>query len=290
MVLFFNSNGDLIKTSPQAIYQGSSDAGQVYIVAPFSQKMVVSVAFKLPDGSYTQPYICANAGTVDIDGVDGLSVWYVSLDSTITQFYGNVTLQALFYVQGCYFEYKGTVSTVSNLPTDNAVIGWVYYVEGTKSNYTYTGTAWEEMTGDAYAQKKIPVLASQSVTITVNKGVAPVVDTEPSADIWQQILAALSSYAQNTPKISTIEQIKSINITVDEDGIKHTHTLKFTDTDGREYAVPVTYVLPLVAGQDLEFKADEMDASKPVTVEFTREFVAYDDDIIIDGGHIGEEI
>lgn len=288
MIFFFNANGDLVKSAPQAVYQGSSNAGEVYIVAPFSPAIVVSVAFELADGSYTRPYICANHGEVDMDLPDGFSVWYTSLDGQITQYYGVAKMQALFYVQGAYYAYRGVLTKYEDLPTLTATeAGYIYYVEEEGKSYFWTGAAWEEITtsGTNIESGKAAILASQSVSITINKGVAPIIPSEPTDDVWQDILSAISTYASNQPTIKSFKYNETSigGVSYDEEtGILWNGTQIVKDSDNREYSVNATIKTPIAVGDGLQYNV----YSKRAELTISRDFIATTDTITIDGGEL----
>lgn len=45
------------------------------------------------------------------------------------------------------YRYKGSVASVSNLPSTGNTVGDVYNVEATDMNYAWTGTAWDQLGG-----------------------------------------------------------------------------------------------------------------------------------------------
>lgn len=103
MIFFLNANGDLLKSCPETVYQGSSEADKVYIVAPLNAKVLASVAFELPNGDFSAPYILTNCEILPVDGEtfpDGVSVWYTSLTGVVTQYFGTVKMQVTFYTSG----------------------------------------------------------------------------------------------------------------------------------------------------------------------------------------------
>lgn len=107
MIFFANSKGTIIKTLPSSVYQGSENASELCLVAPFSQGMQVTVHFKLPNGVWTKPSLMrnglpANAMTRQGEIIDNetdkqYAVWSYTLPGEITNYYGTVTAQFFFY-------------------------------------------------------------------------------------------------------------------------------------------------------------------------------------------------
>ena len=87
MIFFFNANGDLLKGNPDTVYQGSSNAGKIYAVAPLNPGLIADIYFTLPNGDEAGPYLLTNGGTV-IEGKelpDGYALWFINLNSNLTQ-------------------------------------------------------------------------------------------------------------------------------------------------------------------------------------------------------------
>ena len=53
MIYFFNTNGDLLNSVTENVYQGSNNANTIYFVAPFPPDNKVTVNYRLPDGTIT---------------------------------------------------------------------------------------------------------------------------------------------------------------------------------------------------------------------------------------------
>ena len=88
MIFFFKADGALIKSAPDTVYQGSAEAGKIYVVMPFNANAVADVYFRLPNGENWGPYVLSNNGVV-ADGADmptGWGLWSLDLESAITQY------------------------------------------------------------------------------------------------------------------------------------------------------------------------------------------------------------
>ena len=102
MIFFFKSDGTLIKSAPETVYQGSAEAGKVYVVAPLNANMLVDVYYELPNGERWGAYLLENNGTVinNKELPDGWSLWSTTLESAITQYSGTLKAQFGFYQSG----------------------------------------------------------------------------------------------------------------------------------------------------------------------------------------------
>lgn len=149
MIFFFKSDGTLIKSAPETVYQGSAEAGKVYVVAPLNANMLVDVYYELPNGERWGAYLLENNGTVinNEELPDGWALWSTTLESAITQYAGTLKVQFGFYQSG---------------------------------------------TAD-----KVPLITSQGVTITIAKGVVRDLPSAPTADVYAQIVNAISSIKQD---------------------------------------------------------------------------------------------
>lgn len=117
MIFYANSEGTIFKTYPNTVYQGSADASKVVFVAPFSESNVVTVAFQLPHGFNTEPYVLINQGflqdngsNVELEG-EALSVWMAEIPAAITKYAGVVKAQ--FYVMSNAAAGSGVIVSTS---------------------------------------------------------------------------------------------------------------------------------------------------------------------------------
>lgn len=150
MIFFFKADGTLIKSAPETVYQGSAEAGKVYVVAPLNANMLVDVYYELPNGERWGAYLLENNGTVinNEELLDGWALWSTTLESVITQYAGTLKAQFGFYQ--------------SSGNTD-----------------------------------KVPLITSQGVTITIAKGVVRDLPSAPAANVYEQIVNAISTIQQN---------------------------------------------------------------------------------------------
>ena len=99
MIIFLDSQGSLVNKQPSAIYQGSNKANEIYVVAPIPQASQVLAYFMLPNSTVTKPrYVKAETETVSSLnlGDKTYGVWYLSLDTVLTAYHGQASVQFYF--------------------------------------------------------------------------------------------------------------------------------------------------------------------------------------------------
>ena len=115
MIFFATGDGTIIKTLPSPVYQGSENASEIYLIAPFSPNLKVTVRFHLPNGIWTTPTVMnnglidgnqmtaqgslasPNGAIVDKETWKQYAVWTKPIPGEVTQYYGTVTAQFFFY-------------------------------------------------------------------------------------------------------------------------------------------------------------------------------------------------
>lgn len=101
MIFFVGNDGTVLNSVPSTVYQGSANANDIYLVAPFAENLTVGLAFKLPNGVYTSRYIMTGNNelreVINKQTGKNYSVWSFSLPNAITEYYGTVTVQFYFY-------------------------------------------------------------------------------------------------------------------------------------------------------------------------------------------------
>lgn len=101
MIFFVANDGTVIKSVPSPVYQGSANANNIYLVAPFAANLSVSVAFKLPNGVWTTRYlmtpIAEISGVINEQTGKPYVGWQFSMPNEITRYFGTVTAQFFFY-------------------------------------------------------------------------------------------------------------------------------------------------------------------------------------------------
>lgn len=178
MIFFFKSDGTLIKSAPETVYQGSAEAGKVYVVAPLNANMLVDVYYELPNGERWGAYLLENNGTVinNEELPDGWALWSTTIESAITQYSGTLKAQFGFYQSG---------------------------------------------TAD-----KVPLITSQGVTITIAKGVVRDLPSAPTADVYAQIVNAISSIKQD---IANLPNEYLSNTNEDKIALKNNVSIEYSE-------------------------------------------------------------
>lgn len=104
MIFFVGNDGTIIKSVPSPVYQGSVNANNIYMIAPFASGLSATVAFKLPNGVWTERYpmtqINEITGVINKTTGETYSGWQFSIPNEITRYYGVVTAQFFFYATG----------------------------------------------------------------------------------------------------------------------------------------------------------------------------------------------
>ena len=127
MIIFINSSGTVTNSVPEQVYQGASNANEIYVVAPFVQNMTATIAFRLKSsGIITQPQNLTYQGELSgVTGSDGgkLYGWSCSINSNVTAYYGTVLAQITFYSAGrtvatSAFSFVVGRGVVAELPAD----------------------------------------------------------------------------------------------------------------------------------------------------------------------------
>lgn len=124
MIFFVANDGTIINSVPSQVYQGSAEANDVYLIAPFATGLQVAVAFKLPNGVYTERYPMTGIGEIEgiINKQSGkpYSGWQFAVPNDITQYFGTVTAQFFIYTANGAITATSSTSFVvgKGVPTD----------------------------------------------------------------------------------------------------------------------------------------------------------------------------
>lgn len=101
MIFFVANDGTIIKSFPSPIYQGSVNANNIYLIAPFASNLTATVAFRLPNGVITERNVMTPvneiSGVVDSKTGKSYSGWQFSMPNSYTKYFGNVKAQFFFY-------------------------------------------------------------------------------------------------------------------------------------------------------------------------------------------------
>lgn len=105
MIFFVGNDGTIFNNRSAPVYQGSAEANDIYLYAPFAANLSVSIAFILPNKAITQPALMTATGqlgsgenaVVNAATNNPLAGWKYTLPNNITEYYGDVTAQFFFY-------------------------------------------------------------------------------------------------------------------------------------------------------------------------------------------------
>lgn len=92
MIIVINSRGGLVSQQNEDLFQGSTGANVINLIAPFATNVIFKAVFEMPDGSY-KPDIDGYMFEPTIQVVDGLNVWKLIVNFPITQYSGIIKMQ-----------------------------------------------------------------------------------------------------------------------------------------------------------------------------------------------------
>lgn len=101
MIFFVANDGTIIKSFPSPVYQGTVNANNIYVIAPFAANLTVTVAFRLPNGVISERFVMTPSneisGVTDSKTGKTYSGWQFSMPNSITKYFGIVKAQFFFY-------------------------------------------------------------------------------------------------------------------------------------------------------------------------------------------------
>ena len=92
MIVLSDAQGNIQNITPARVYQGSNDANDFNLIAPFANSNIITIGFLLPntiDGMPTQFAPMEQPKTLN----DELNTWTYKLPIAVTQYYGTVRYQ-----------------------------------------------------------------------------------------------------------------------------------------------------------------------------------------------------
>lgn len=102
MIIFLDAQASLVNKQPSFLYQGSNKANEIYVVAPIPQFNQVLAYFTLPNNDVLKPrYAKGDTSAVAVLnlGNTDYGVWYLKLDTPVTAYYGQASVQFYFISQ-----------------------------------------------------------------------------------------------------------------------------------------------------------------------------------------------
>lgn len=123
MNFYVNSGGIVLYVDSERIFQGSANANTIRFVGAFASSVVVTVAFRLPNGRWTEPQLMSFASLLSgVQSADGtkFNVWEYLIPGTVTEYFGRVDVQ--FFVHGSVGETGAQIaSALSSFEVERGV-------------------------------------------------------------------------------------------------------------------------------------------------------------------------
>ena len=186
MLIFINSNGEVVGTTPLGITQGSSKANTLQLVCPFPNA-IVSVSFQLPNGIVLGPYLEDDYGAPANE--------YVMQKAFTIPGYGVEGSELTVYTYTCNKE-------ISALPGKLGVqffvhVGEVVKVEEKKAN---------EYGGYTLAVELIQIPIYNGTKFIPNPAFSSNI---PEVDTWDEVLELLSGLRTDVSDLSSNAVLKN---------------------------------------------------------------------------------
>ena len=147
MQFFIDSKGTTVNLISDPVYEGSTNANELVLVAPISSANQVTATFMLPIGISTTERLLTLQNSMSIDGVN-YNVWRCLLDGTITEYAGTVRVQFKIY-QGSgqnipiilntytssFVVSRGITPQLPNTPSENIYANILQYLSSLNPNF-----------------------------------------------------------------------------------------------------------------------------------------------------------
>lgn len=92
MVIITDALGNVVKSIPENIYQGSNNANSIVLLAPFASNSQVEIAFRTPDGQLHEPQLMTAYKDLP-QAYSQFNGWIITIGQALTQLYGQVQMQ-----------------------------------------------------------------------------------------------------------------------------------------------------------------------------------------------------
>lgn len=143
MQFFIDPKGTTVNLISDPVYEGSTNANELVLVAPISSENQVTATFMLPIGISTTERLLTLQSSMSIDDVQ-YNVWRCLLDGTVTEYAGTVRVQFKIY-QGntiilntyasSFVVSEGITPQLPDTPTQNIYESILQYLSGSDSNF-----------------------------------------------------------------------------------------------------------------------------------------------------------
>ena len=172
MQFFIDSQGTVTNLISSPVYQGSTNASELVLVAPLSASNVVTAVFKLPNGLTTTPRLMTVQGQPMVIDGNVYNLWRCLLDGAITEYAGGVSVFFEIYNGGYNInngtEYspiksttyassftvqRGGVPTLPDAPTQNIYDAILAYLAELNPQYNIANVMYSTTNEEEYKIK-----------------------------------------------------------------------------------------------------------------------------------------
>lgn len=207
MIVFAKADGSVINVMPSPVYQGSNLSGSIYFVAPLSRLNAVNLAFKLPNGIYTQSYNMT--GVSELEGItDKLgkeySVWeWEDKNAEITQYAGVCIAQFSAYLpngqllttSSASFEVQeGVLPELPPVPSQDvyeSIIRYLALLDDRTKNVPYLVADIKKVAGNAFTYTDNSGVESAPIVLTGGADVPIPVNAASTIKVPKEAFAAV---------------------------------------------------------------------------------------------------
>ena len=228
MQFFIDSQGAVVNLISSPVYQGSTNACELVLVAPFSASNIIEADFRLPNGMTTEPYIMTVQGQMQIEGRI-YNVWRVLLDGVVTEYAGKVTVQFRIYQSGyntndgntynpitttsyasTFNVGKGVTPKMPDTPTSNVYQSILSYLSQLNPQYNIVSVKYSAPGAEINTDTTVSDLTREPANSTL-KGTEVSFSIENIDGSTGNALYALgANYAQNTGFTITFAEAQSV--------------------------------------------------------------------------------
>lgn len=226
MQFFIDSQGTVVNLISSPVYQGSTNACELVLVAPFSASNIIEADFRLPNGMTTEPYIMTVQGQMQIEGRI-FNVWRVLLDGVVTEYAGKVTVQFKVYQSGYnvgndYYPItptsyastfnvgKGVTPQMPDTPTSNIYQSILSYLSQLNPQYNIMSVSYSAQGAEIDTDTEVASLSLTPTNATLKTAGVDFSITNIDGSTGNALYALGANYAQNTGFTITFAEAQSV--------------------------------------------------------------------------------
>ena len=101
MIFIIDSQGNTKNVLYEPVYQGSNNANQIVLFAPFPKTNAITVSYTLANGIQTHPFgmtLCNDVPDIETEEGTQYNVWSIDIDHPITEYSGHVDVQFIVHM------------------------------------------------------------------------------------------------------------------------------------------------------------------------------------------------